>query len=147
MSPAQASARERLTRLEAKLRDSPQTAYLSLAQEIQIHSAIEVTSALIGLSAGVDDLANRVVTVANNLTSAITAATKQAEDSSKESANLAAKSADLSRKLNSLTIWIIVTAFLSAGAAAVQAIAVVYQINHPSPPQLIVTPIPVAKGE
>jgi hypothetical protein len=120
-----------------------ETTYRSTPQAAQVDCAIEITEALIGLKTAVNDMANRSVTVMSRLIEGIDKATKQAEASSTDSANLAAESAKLSRKLNMLTIWIVIAAIISAGAAGVQAWAAWYNVHHPQQPAVLVSSPPV----
>ena len=105
--------------------------FKSVEAEITIDCAIELSESVLALTAAANDMANRTVTVINNLKDKIDAATKQAEESARESGKMAAESANLTRKLNRLTIWIIIAAFLSAGAACVQAWTAWYTVQHP----------------
>jgi hypothetical protein len=117
------SPREQLETARTKLRGAPgnEVAQRAAQSEVSIDCAIEITEALIGLKVAVEDMANRTVTVANNLIAAIDKATVQLVIASGESTNVAKESATLSGKLNRLTKWIIAAAVLSAIAAAIQA--------------------------
>lgn len=120
------------TRLEetlARIRKTPgnEAPQRQAQMEASVECAIELYGAMSGLKVAVEDMANRTVLVANRLTAAIEKATDQAEVSSHESTNVALQSANLSRKLNRLTVWIIIAALLSAAAAVVQAWAAVHK--------------------
>jgi hypothetical protein len=95
------------------------------SQRGQIQSAIEISEALTGLTVAVNDMANRMVTVTNNLQKAV-------ETASAESTQAAKESAAVSRQLNRLTRWIIAAAVLSAVAACIQAGAVLYNALNPA---------------
>jgi hypothetical protein len=124
--------RERL----ALLRNTPLGAHgASLSDRptettVYLECAIEIADVLVGLQSAINDMANRGVTVSNNLIAKIEEATKQAEESAKESGKLAAESANLARKLNRLTLWIVFAALISAGAAGVQAWTAWYNVHH-----------------
>jgi hypothetical protein len=137
----QAEAVKRLAGIASKIRQSSQSEFPAIALEVQIHSAIEITSALIGLSLGVRELNATTENAAGSLTRVITAATAQAAESSRDAKDLAETSAALSGRLNRLTKWIIGAAIISAAAALIQAGGVVYQVVHPSNPQVLVVPL------
>jgi hypothetical protein len=101
------------------------------AAHANIECAIEMTDSLVGLSVAVNDMADRSVTVMNNLITKIDETTKQAAESAKESGKVATESANLSRKVNSLTKWIMTAAILSALAAGIQAGVALYNAFHP----------------
>jgi hypothetical protein len=78
-------------------------ALVQVQKEADIQCAIEIIEAMGSLTVAVNDMANR------------------SEAASKESGRVAAESANLSRKLNRLTVWIVIAAIASAVAACVQA--------------------------
>ena len=115
--------RERLEEHKEKFRNTPgnEGAFRPVAAAANVDCAIEITEALVSLTATVRSMEMNSVAVMNSLIKRIDEATEQSAESSKESGKVAAESANLSRKLNRLTFWIIVAAFLSAIAAVVQA--------------------------
>jgi hypothetical protein len=124
------SPRERLESSKQKIRAAPgnETAQRPVQSEVNVDCAIEITEALISLEVAVADMADRTALVAGNFIRAIEKATEQAEISSRESTAVAKESATLSRRLNKLTLWIILAALLSALATVVQSVAAVREI-------------------
>jgi hypothetical protein len=120
---------------------SEETKYRSTPQAVQVDCAIEIAEALIGLRVAVQSLETNSMIVMNNLIKEIDKATKQAVISSGESTKAAHESANLSQKLNVLTIGIVIAAFLSAGAACVQAWTAWYTVQHPQQ-QAVLVPSP-----
>jgi hypothetical protein len=94
-----------------------------------MQSAIAITEALIGLTVAVEDLANRTVTRMNALSETITKASEQSAQTSAlastQAATASQESGALQRKLNKLTIWIVVAAIASGLGTVVQAIVAV----------------------
>jgi hypothetical protein len=125
--------RERLQKHMTVFRSTPgnEDAFRPTVAAANVDCAIEITEALIGLTVAVQSMETKSVIVMNNLIKKLDEATVQAAESSKESGKVAAESANLSQQLNSLTIWIIIAAFLSAIAAVVQAGVAVVTLTHP----------------
>ena len=105
--------------------------------EVNIDCAVEIAEALVGLTVAVQSLERNSVTVMNNLIAEIKTATAQAKTSAEESGKMAAESAKVSRKLNALTIWTVIAAIVSAGAAGVQAWTAWYNVHHPQQPAIM----------
>jgi len=93
--------------------------------EVDLECAIEINYALVGLTTAANDISNRLVLTLTNLTGAIEKSTAQAVVSSEEATSVAKESANLSRKLNRLTLWIIIAAIASAASAIVQAVVAI----------------------
>lgn len=112
---------------------------------IYLECAVEITDAVLASEHAINDMANRMVTVSNNMIGAIDKAreqmevaaresTKAAEESiraAQESANAAKESAKLSGQLNTLTRWIMAATVAAALAAITQAWVAVYNAQHP----------------
>jgi hypothetical protein len=100
-----------------------------LQMQGSMQSAIAITEALIGLTVAVEDLANRTVTRMNALSETITKASEQSAQTSAlastQAATASQESGALQRKLNKLTIWIVVAAIASGLGTVVQAIVAV----------------------
>ena len=77
-------------------------------------------------------MANRGVTVANNLHKTLEATNALTERAAQESTRAAEESAALSGKLNRLTVWIVMAAILSSVAACIQAGVALYAAFYPS---------------
>ncbi len=123
------TARERLSLLRKMHVGVPGTQISERPTEttIMVDCVIEITDALLGSQQAINDMANRVVTVSNNMTGAIDKAREQMEQASREStkaaeesinaaqesAKAAKESANLARKLNMLTVWIAIAAIVS----------------------------------
>jgi hypothetical protein len=125
------SPRARLEPIIEKLRSLTGGTESYLLQEKAIAdtiSAVEIIEAMGRLAISVDSMANRSVTVMNNLIDRVDKATAQAEVASMESGKVAHESAKLSRQLNRLTIVIVIAAIASAAAAVVQAWAAWYTV-------------------
>jgi hypothetical protein len=126
------SPTQQLGKFLKELEHSPETQHRLIAQKAQIQSAIEISEALTGLTVAVNSMANQGATVGNNLLNAIKEASAQAKKSAEESTRAAKESANLSGRLNSLTVWIIAAAILSAIAAFIQAGVALYAVFHPA---------------
>jgi len=124
--------RERLeeTRKQARGAGGHDAAQMAAQTQASIDCAIEMAKSVIGLTVAVNDMANRSVTVMNNVIEAMNKSTQQLVVSANESTLVARESARLSAKLNRLTIWIIAAAVLSA-AAGVQSWVAWYSVYHP----------------
>lgn len=110
--------RARLEESKQKLRKMTgnDVAQRLVISEVNVDCAVEMAETLVGLTVVVEDMANRSVIVMDNLIAAVDKA--------------AAESANVAKKLNTLTIWIIMAAIASAIAAAVQAGVAVYTAIH-----------------
>ena len=108
--------RSRLEQYFEKVRDAHSAggpvALVQIQKEADIQCAIEIIEAMGRLTVAVNDMANR------------------SEAASKESGKVAAESAKLSRKLNWLTVWIVIAAIGSTAAAIVQAAVAVHTVMH-----------------
>jgi hypothetical protein len=127
--------RERLEETKRQARNAVENnvAKMSAQTEASIDCAIEIAESLMSLTVAVNDMANRSLTVTNNVIEAINKSTQQLVVSSNESTSVARESAKLSATLNRLTIWIIAAAILSAAAAGLQAWVAWYSVRHPQP--------------
>jgi hypothetical protein len=105
---------------------------------VNLDCAIEIAEALVGLTVAVRSLEQNSMLVMNKLLKEIETSTAQTKTSSQESGKVALESANLSRKLNRLTIWIVIAAIVSAGAAAVQASVAWYTVHKPQ--QAVILP-------
>ena len=147
------TARERLSLLRKMHVGVPGTQISERPTEttIMVDCIIEITDALLGSEQAINDMANRVVTVSNNMTGAIDKAREQMEQASREStkaaeesinaaqesAKAAKESANLARKLNMLTVWIAIAAIVSALSAIVQAGAAWRSANQKPQPIMV----------
>jgi hypothetical protein len=153
------TARERLSLLRKMHPAVSGTSERPTETTIMVDCVIEITDALLGSQHAIEDMANRVVTVSNNMIGAIHKAreqmelaskesTKAAEESikaAKESANAAKESANLARKLNRLTVCIAIAAIVSALSAAVQAGAAWRSANQKPQPIVVQVAAPPAQ--
>ncbi len=121
------SPRERLVLLRTRIEGTPgnESAQRKTQIEVDLECAIEINDALVGLTTAANDMSNRLVLTLTNLTGAIEKSTAQAVVSSEEATSVAKESANLSRKLNRLTLWIIIAAIASAASAIVQAVVAI----------------------
>lgn len=102
-------------------------ALAEIQKEADIQCAIEIIEAMDRLAVEVDAMTRSSVSVMSILIERVDKATAQAEAASVESGTVA-------KKLNKLTIWIVIAAIVSAAAAGVQAWAAWYTITHNSHP-------------
>jgi hypothetical protein len=109
---------------------APEIVFLRARAQADIACATEIIEAMAALTEAVNDMANRSVTVRNNLIDGVDKATAQSKAASIESGKVAVESANLSRKLNRLTFWIVAAAIGSPVAAIVQAVVAVYAVTH-----------------
>jgi hypothetical protein len=126
--------RARLEASKTRLRGmvGVEAAQLPVIAEVNVDCAVEIAETLVGLTGAVNNMATQLQTVMNNLIKAVDRAAAQSLIASEESTKAAAESSNVAKKLNKLTIWIIVAAILSALAAGVQSTVAVYTALRPS---------------
>lgn len=123
----------KFAQLKRNVRECLEPNVRGVEMDVKIQAARDVADALTTLHVANNDSASRIATAVNSLTNAIQSTHVQ----------VAKNSTELAARLNRLTLWVLAAVVLSAGAAAIQAVGVIYQMAHPAEPhQVIVIPKP-----